>query len=504
MSDAGVEQDVSREKLEKELQGIEGAIDDMEERVKDIEDRDMMAQLESLSLEEEVQEVEELLNHMSKEELEKRLNMVEQIREEYQEGKVHEKLEYLYRQIKELKEQQHDTKGAASNVEKLRERMDRLEQRVEGNRPGENNTTEIPEKYRKAVRSNYKELKKLRDELDGKSDSDIAELEDRIEELEYIKDRLKQMESQDEVVFIDKDEDISSSENNDDLSSIEFDIKSIKSRVSKLEENGASSRIDETNIQRLRKKVKKLEKKVENKESAEIQAFKNNIEQRVKETERNTVSEQEVDKQIEEFRNSIENQLRRLDSEIDRAVREGEERIQNLETVVEDNVLDELEENDSDLSERIDMLMDIILDNQDYIEQLDQELEGIDQRQQNKVDFEELEKVKSELKQTEREIEEGKKDTEKDSLQNLRNKVQQLEKELTERDGIELENLKRKVEELDTDNQENEQTPKSNLEKKIDNLAEHVIRNQEKLHQLEQKMSMEGSAHSSDDVTIIS
>jgi len=64
--------------------------------------------------------------------------------------------------------------------------------------------------------------------------------------------------------------------------------------------------------------------------------------------------------------------------------------------------------------------------------------------------------------------------------------------------------LKRKVEELDTDNQENEQTPKSNLEKKIDNLAEHVIRNQEKLHQLEQKMSMEGSAHSSDDVTIIS
>jgi len=55
------------------------------------------------------------------------------------------------------------------------------------------------------------------------------------------------------------------------------------------------------------------------------------------------------------------------------------------------------------------MLMDIILDNQDYIEQLDQELEGIDQRQQNKVDFEELEKVKSELKQTEREIEEGKK-----------------------------------------------------------------------------------------------
>jgi len=85
--------------------------------------------------------------------------MVEQIREEYQEGKVHEKLEYLYRQIKELKEQQHDTKGAASNVEKLRERMDRLEQRVEGNSPGENNTTEIPEKYRKAVRSNYKELK---------------------------------------------------------------------------------------------------------------------------------------------------------------------------------------------------------------------------------------------------------------------------------------------------------------------------------------------------------
>lgn len=456
MSDAGVEEDVSRNKLEKELQGIEEAIDEMDQRVKDIEDRDMMAELESLSLEEEVQEVEELLNHMSKEELEKRLNMVEQIKEEYQEGKVHEKLEYLYRQIKELKEQQHDAQGAASNVEKLSERMEELEQRVQGSSSnGEKVATEMPEKYKKAVRSNYNELKKLKEELEEKSvaepkdrsvdNSRIADLENRIEELENIKSRLQRMENNGEVVFVEgEDEEFQSPNETGDLSSIEFDLKSIKSRISQIEKGGTGSRVDKTNIQKLRKKVEKLENEVENKESTDIQAFKDSIERKVKEAERNAVSEEEVDKQIDELRNNIENQLRRLDSEIDRAVREGEDRLQRLEEIVQQKEDKDSNKVNSELSERIDTLMDIILDNQDYLE------------------------------------------------------------ELAETEGIELENLKKEVEGLKNDVPKAESSGKSNVEEKLDNLAEHVMRNQEKLHQLEQKIDMENSPPHSEDVTIIS
>lgn len=456
MSDAGVEEDVSRNKLEKELQGIEEAIDEMDQRVKDIEDRDMMAELESLSLEEEVQEVEELLNHMSKEELEKRLNMVEQIKEEYQEGKVHEKLEYLYRQIKELKEQQHDAQGAASNVEKLSERMEELEQRVQGSSSnGEKVATEMPEKYKKAVRSNYNELKKLKEELEEKSvaenngtpvdNSRIADLENRIEELENIKSRLQRMENNGEVVFVEgEDEEFQSPRETGDLSSIEFDLKSIKSRISQIEKGGTGSRVDKTNIQKLRKKVEKLENEVENKESTDIQAFKDSIERKVKEAERNAVSEEEVDKQIDELRNNIENQLRRLDSEIDRAVREGEDRLQRLEEIVQQKEDKDSNKVNSELSERIDTLMDIILDNQDYLE------------------------------------------------------------ELAETEGIELENLKKEVEGLKNDVPKAESSGKSNVEEKLDNLAEHVMRNQEKLHQLEQKIDMENSPPHSEDVTIIS
>ncbi|MFB6209846.1 MAG: hypothetical protein ABEJ56_06970, partial [Candidatus Nanohaloarchaea archaeon] len=57
-------------------------------------------------------------------------------KEEYQEGKVHEKLEYLYEQIKELKqqkagEQNPENPGEVRNkVEKLEDKIERLEDKI--------------------------------------------------------------------------------------------------------------------------------------------------------------------------------------------------------------------------------------------------------------------------------------------------------------------------------------------------------------------------------------
>jgi DNA repair exonuclease SbcCD ATPase subunit len=127
-------EEISREKLERELKGIEDSIESLEDRVSDLEDKDMMAELETLSMEEEVQEIEEILNHMDKEALEKRLNMVEQIKQEYQEGRVHEKLEYLYEQIKELRKEKEGEEGKridSQKVDRLESKFEELEKEIE-------------------------------------------------------------------------------------------------------------------------------------------------------------------------------------------------------------------------------------------------------------------------------------------------------------------------------------------------------------------------------------
>ena len=127
-------EEISKEKLETELKGIEDAIESLEDRVSDLEDKDMMAELETLSMEEEVQEIEEILNHMDKEALEKRLNMVEQIKQEYQEGRVHEKLEYLYEQIKELRKEKEGEEGKgidSQKVDRLESKFEELEKEIE-------------------------------------------------------------------------------------------------------------------------------------------------------------------------------------------------------------------------------------------------------------------------------------------------------------------------------------------------------------------------------------
>lgn len=484
MSD-GVSEEVSKELLEKELKGIEDAMDELEGRVHDIEDRDMMAQLEAMSLEEEVQEVEELLNHMTKEELEKRLNMVEQIKEEYQEGKVHEKLEYLYQQIKDLRERNlEDSNVSTEYKEQFEERLDELESKI----PNKSGGSGMPEKYKKAVRSNYEELKKIKQKIDSidsgvDSSEGYEQLESRISKLEDLKSKLDRMEDNGEVVFVEDgpEETVERPESTtdrdidgdvpEDLSYIEFDLKSIKSRLSSMEKEGVSQKLDKTDLRDLRRRIKKLERQENG--SKELKAFKNDIEQRVKKTEEKTVTEEELDKEVDELREKIEDRIRQLSSEIDRSVREGEQRLKNLEELVEENVLEDLHSTEEDLSERIDNLTTIILDNQDYLESLETEIDYVEQRVDEKEEF------------VERQAE-------------LPNPTSDITRE-------EFEELKEKVE--SSDKQSEDRGNIDTLEKKIDNLAEHVISNQEKIHRLQEQISTSQPRKKNsgkDDITIIS
>ncbi len=432
----GVSEDVSREKLENELKGIETSIEELEERVSDIEDRDMMAQLESLSIEDEVNEIEDMLNHMDKEELEKRLNMVEQIKEEYQEGKVHEKLEYLYEQIKDIREKEFE---APEIGEEFEERLEEIEKKVEN----VESDSSMPEKYRKAVRANYEQIKKLKTDIESGSAGSVdkqklKKMEQKLDELEQIKENV----NSDEFVYVEERQTASEPESSSgaDLSAIEFDLKSIKSRLEEVEKHGAGSKIDEANVTELRKKVKRLEKRLDNQ----------------------GVTEKDLNDRTEVLRQEMDDKLRRIESELDRAERNGKERIESMEQLLQEKVLEGFED-EEELGSKLDSLTQVISENQEYIEKLEEKIS-------------ELEAERSELIEKESELE-------SEEAEAMMKRLERLEKRLEEN-----------------------RTPKNQsetLEEKIDNLAEHVLRNQEKIHDLEMKIES-GSKTSQSDVTIIS
>lgn len=121
----------SREKdLEQEVQKLKESLTDLRERIKEIEDRNLMAELEELSMREQVEEVQEIIDIMDSEDLEQRLKILERIQDEYKSGKVHEKLEYLYSEVKDLKENSVETDNA--KLDSLEDRVKSIENKVEG------------------------------------------------------------------------------------------------------------------------------------------------------------------------------------------------------------------------------------------------------------------------------------------------------------------------------------------------------------------------------------
>jgi DNA repair exonuclease SbcCD ATPase subunit len=101
-----------------------------------MEDRDLMAELEELSVKEQLQEVQKLLDVMDGEDLQERLKMLERIQDEYQEGRVHEKLEYLYSEVKDMKEE--GIEADESRVNELEDRINELEQNLDDLRQEQN------------------------------------------------------------------------------------------------------------------------------------------------------------------------------------------------------------------------------------------------------------------------------------------------------------------------------------------------------------------------------
>ncbi|GEM_PF-3551416 len=135
---ASQQDSIDREALEQELQNVEKSIQELQDRVREMEDRDLMAELEELSVKEQLQEVQKLLDVMDSEDLQERLKMLDRIQDEYQEGRVHEKLEYLYSEVKDMKEE--GIEADESRMDELEDRVDDLGQKLEDIKQEQNKT----------------------------------------------------------------------------------------------------------------------------------------------------------------------------------------------------------------------------------------------------------------------------------------------------------------------------------------------------------------------------
>lgn len=95
---------------ESEKKGKEERISKLEGKINTLKDKTLMEELEDIAIESELKEIETLLGYTDINELKEKLELIDQIEEEYKQGEIHKKLNYLYNEIEEIKEDLKDLK----------------------------------------------------------------------------------------------------------------------------------------------------------------------------------------------------------------------------------------------------------------------------------------------------------------------------------------------------------------------------------------------------------
>jgi chromosome segregation ATPase len=220
-------------------------------------------------------------------------------------------------------------------------------------------------------------------------------------------------------------------------------------------------------------------------------------------------------------------------------VRQGEKRLNSLEDTLKQEVIENVTNTEEELEQRIDNIAELMSDNREFMETLEDDIEEVDDKAENeteklknrvrKIDknFDSrLERLRSRLRGLEKEMDtkDELKESEigrlEDQISALRNdfedKMEQVRTgevhETLERQAelpfpVEESGHSQQVNELEERVDEVENDRMESIERKLDNLAEHVISNQEKLHELETKMranELESQGKSSEDITIVS
>jgi DNA repair exonuclease SbcCD ATPase subunit len=108
------------------------SIKELQKKVQELKDQEQMHRLDQLSTKEQVKDLMDYVEQMDKESLQKKLQMMDKIQEEYEQGKVHEKLEFLYSEVQDLKDEEaQDMEQKTSRISEIVERLDNLEDELE-------------------------------------------------------------------------------------------------------------------------------------------------------------------------------------------------------------------------------------------------------------------------------------------------------------------------------------------------------------------------------------
>ncbi|MDY6769984.1 MAG: hypothetical protein SVU88_03355, partial [Candidatus Nanohaloarchaea archaeon] len=167
-------------------QSTEQLLRELQSRIDTLEDQVMMERLEDLSLEDEIEVVEDLLDR-DEEAIQEKLEMLDRIEEEYEETQVGEKLQYLYQQLTDVQDRLDEVAGQQvdeEEVSELRGRIDRLESEVASTGDEEQNFDDVYDKLY-TLRDRLNEVKEEVEEgaelSDAERDALIREIEGRVE-----------------------------------------------------------------------------------------------------------------------------------------------------------------------------------------------------------------------------------------------------------------------------------------------------------------------------------
>lgn len=339
-----------------DMDDLRDAIKDLKRDVDTLEDKVMMERLEDMAIEDEIEAVENIVGR-SQEELRDKLNLLDQIAERSEELRVDEKLKFLYSRIKELEDAQEET-GAEEQFETLADRLDEIEQSLQDVMSDEED---------RDLDDVYDKLYTLRDRVQEISSEGVPEADrealrnevadavrDRIDELEQQIDAVKESTDSDAIQdeLADLQEQIDSIETGGVSDDIERRIASLEETVDDLETGSADAvrnelegRIEELRDQMddvagadisgmegelsslqetvsdIQRQIGRLEQSVEDVEGADasqIEALRDEMDDRFKEAAMDGVDEKTLDQITEELRQSAERDVDDLRKTVER------------------------------------------------------------------------------------------------------------------------------------------------------------------------------------------
>ncbi|MDY6778174.1 MAG: hypothetical protein SVU32_05885 [Candidatus Nanohaloarchaea archaeon] len=183
-----------------DIESIRKTVNQLADRLERLEDRELVDELRDIELEEELDIFQQ---SDLDEEHQKRLEQLQQIFEEWDESKVPDKINYLYKKYKDLEDQIEKRPASRDSIQSLRERIKELESRMDAGNGPESHLAERVEQLEEQLAQREEQRDEIIDEVvdrlagqEGPSPGDIGELRAKVNSLENLKDRVSRLESQ--------------------------------------------------------------------------------------------------------------------------------------------------------------------------------------------------------------------------------------------------------------------------------------------------------------------